>query len=74
MLSCLITSQALSDKDNALDWELFRSLLVLLVVFGTSYLPIDLIASKIFVAHAIFNLLFVVIVKSMYSRKDNLAY
>ena len=45
-----------------------------LVVFGTSYLPIDLIASKIFVAHAMFNLLFVVIVKSIYSRKDNLAY
>ena len=74
LLSCLITSQALSDKDNALDWELFRSLLVLLVVFGTSYLPIDLIASKIFVAHAIFNLLFVVVVKSIFSTKDNLAY
>jgi alkylglycerol monooxygenase len=74
LLSCLITSQALSNKDNSLDWELFRSFLVLLVVFGTSYLPIDLIASKIFVAHAMFNLLFVVIVKSIYSRKDNLAY
>ena len=74
LLSCLITSQALSNKNSALDWELFRSFLVLLIVFGTSYLPIDLIASKIFVAHAIFNLLFVVIVKSMYSRKDNLAY
>ena len=74
LLSCLITSQALSNKDNSLDWELFRSFLVLLVVFGTSYLPIDLIASKIFVAHAMFNLIFVVIVKSIYSRKDNLAY
>ncbi len=74
LLSCLITSQALSNKDNSLDWELFRSFLVLLVVFGTSYLPIDLIASKIFVAHAMFNLLFVVVVKSIYSRKDNLAY